>query len=140
MTVPGFSVSELIAALRAATNVYNAFFDDFQNAPARIRELAETSKYLHDILESFLTLFAHYGGVFPAETTYRRRLAECDAFIGKYSQLKLVDSTDERCKLPQKYRRVWQTTKFAFDNAQRLEHLLSLEIQKLVPYILLFAL
>ena len=140
MTVPGFSVSELIAALKTVTNVYDAFFDDFQNAPARIRELAETSKYLHDILENFLTLLAHYGGVFPAETTYRRRLAECEAFINKYSELKPVDPTNERCKLPQRYRRVWQTTKFAFDDVQSLEHRLSLEIQKLVPYIVLFAL
>lgn len=84
MSVPSLSVTELAAAAQKLKEVCTAFFDEFGNAPAGISELVETCKYLSTILEEFGTLF---GDSYPQETTFKRKLDECYAFIIQYSTL-----------------------------------------------------
>ncbi|OCK75628.1 hypothetical protein K432DRAFT_429280 [Lepidopterella palustris CBS 459.81] len=141
MSFPSFSIPEIIRAIETATRIYDAFFDNYDNASARIRDLADTVKYLRDILSCFHALFAQYGGVFPAEASFEKCLEECDAFLKKFRMLRPDNAAQGTGNLQQISRWVWQTARFALadDQAQRLEKRMSLEIQKLVPFILLFA-
>jgi len=84
MSVPGFSITELAQAARKLKGICNAFFDEFENAPARISELVETCNYLSTVLEEFGALL---GDSYPQETTFKRKLDECYTFITKYSAL-----------------------------------------------------
>lgn len=84
MSVPGFSITELARAAQKLKEICNAFFDEFENAPAQISELVETCNYLSTVLEEFGALL---GDSYPQETTFKRKLDECYAFITKYSAL-----------------------------------------------------
>jgi hypothetical protein len=84
MSVPGFSITELARAAQKLKEICNAFFDEFENAPARISELVETCNYLSTVLEEFGALL---GDSYPQETTFKRKLDECYTFITKYSAL-----------------------------------------------------
>jgi len=46
MAVPGYSLFELYQTAKNAKQIWNAFTDEFENAPARVRELVETCDYL----------------------------------------------------------------------------------------------
>lgn len=81
----GFSVTELAGAALKLKEICNAFFDEYENAPARISELVETCNYLSTVLEEFGALL---GDSYPQETTFKRKLDECYTFITKYSALK----------------------------------------------------
>lgn len=146
MAAPGFSVTDLLQAADKAKHVYNTFYGEFDNAPARIQELAETSKYLHDILENVRKIVEWYGVVFPGESSFNKRLEECDTFIDKYSALQPIDPADASAiangkTIPQRFRRVWLTTRYAFNhNSDRLKDGLLLEMQKLNTFILVYAL
>ena len=144
MAAPGFSVFELLQAADKAKHVYNTFYGEFDNAPSRIQELAETSKYLHDILENVRKIVEWYGVVFPGESSFNKRLEECDSFIKKYSALQPVDPADASSSdksVQQRFRRVWLTTRYAFNhNSDELKAGLLLEMQKLNTFILVYAL
>jgi hypothetical protein len=144
MAAPGFSVSELIQAIAKCKNIYDAFTDEYESAPARIKELVDTCKYLRDILEDFVAIL---GDAYPQENHFLRRLEECDAFIQRYRSLKQgylasVAETTITSRIRQQWEMVWQTGRFALDGdrARGLRDGLSLEIQKLVLFILVFAL
>ncbi|KAK2755574.1 hypothetical protein FQN54_006514 [Arachnomyces sp. PD_36] len=146
MAAPGFSVFELLRAADKAKHVYNTFYGEFDNAPARIQELAETSKYLHDLLENVRKIVEWYGVAFPGESSFSKRLEECDSFISKYSALQPVDTSDAGVSangktIQHKVRRVWLTTRYAFNHSSdQLKGGLLLEMQKLNTFILVYAL
>jgi hypothetical protein len=144
MSGPGFSIPELIQAISKCKNIYDTFRDEYESAPARIRDLVDTCKYLRDVLEDIKSTV---GDVYSQEHSFGRKLDECNAFISKYKSLKedYLRSEGEAtmtAMLRQKWEQVWQTTTYAFDSdrARDLKDALSLEIQKLVLFILVFAL
>jgi hypothetical protein len=140
----GFSVTEIAQAIAKCKNIYDTFTDEYESAPARIRDLVDTCRYLRDVLENFTSAV---NSIYSQEHRFRRKLDECDAFINKYKSLKVdyllsageATMTD---RLRQIWEEGWQTGKYAFngDRARDLKDGLSLEIQKLVLFILVFSL
>lgn len=144
MASPGFSLTELIQAIAKCKSIYDAFTDEYESAPAKIRDLVDTCKYLRDILKDFQSTV---GDGYSQEHSFGRKLDECNVFINKYKSLKqeyLVSAgeTTITARLRTNWERAWQTGKYAFDGerARDLKDALSLEIQKLVLFILVFAL
>jgi hypothetical protein len=142
MAAPGFSVTELIVAIDKCITIYRAFTDEYESAPARIKELVDTCKYLHDVLKDFKSL-----NVYPQEHGFLRKLDECDAFINKYRSLKQdylksmgVPTITARIRIA--WEQACQTGRYAVDDvrARELKDGLSLEIHKLMLFILVFAL
>jgi hypothetical protein len=140
----GFSATELIQAIAKCKNIYDAFTDEYESAPSRIKELVDTCKYLRDILEDFQSIL---GDIYPQGISFGRKLDECSAFIEKYKSLKegylaFINETTITSRVRYAWDRAWQTGQFAFDGtrARDLKDALSLEIQKLVLFILVFAL
>ena len=147
MTVPGFSVTDLLQAINKGKQIYDTFRGEYENAPARIRELVDTSSYLVDVLQDVQSLLDQYGDVYPQEANFGRKLDEVGAFIDKYKALKREygESTAAQ-SIGAKALRTWQqalqTTHYAFDDqrARDIKDGLQLEIQKLLLFILVFAL
>jgi hypothetical protein len=144
---PGFSVSELIQAIGACKSLYTAFVDEYESAPAKIKELVDTCKYLQNVLEDVKSLLEYYGDVYPNESSFQRKLDECDDFINKYRSLKQdylksVGEATVTARTRIAWEKAWQTGRYPLDDvrARDLKDGLLLEIQKLVLFILVFAL
>jgi hypothetical protein len=143
MTAPGFSVTELFQAIKKCKDIWDAFTDEFGNAPARVQELVTTCKYLYDVL---LDIKSVISDSYSQEAGFLRTLQETDRFIVKYKHLKqeYLDSEGSSSfnqRLRDKWLRIWETTKHEFDDKARyLRDALSLEIQKLVLFLVLYAL
>jgi hypothetical protein len=133
-----FSISDVVVQ---AKQVYGAFHDEFDSTPNRILELAETINHLHDVLDNVRKVMEWYGLFFPEESSFCRRLEECEAFIGRHSELEPAELVSvERDDRSRRMRRVWQTTRYAFDNdAVQLNHDLILELRKLNTFIVVLA-
>ncbi|MCJ1477787.1 hypothetical protein MMC13_006460 [Lambiella insularis] len=147
MAGPGFSVTELLQAINKGKDIYNAFRDEYENAPARICELIDTLNYLTAVLQDVQSLLDQYGDVYPQEANFGRKLDEVEAFIGKYKTLKRAyGETAAKKSFAVKVRgtwlQAWQTAHYALDDqrARDLKDGLQLEIQKLLLFILVFAL
>lgn len=154
MFSPGVSIPDLLKAIAKAKEVYEAFFGVYGNAPDRIKELADTVKYLHEVLTDCQTLLEKRRVPFPGLALLRRKLDECKALIQKYSELcpttqasnaddvDVLEPTGEERRRIQTIRRVWQTTHYAFsaDEVTRLKDDLSREMVKLNTFILIWAL
>jgi len=144
MSGPGFSVTELFQAIAKCKDIYNSFKDEYECAPSKIKELVDTCKYLRDLLEDFQSIL---GDSYQQGISFERTLDECEAFIEKYKSLKedyltSINATTITSRARNAWDRAWQTGQFAFagDRARYLKDALSLEIQKLVLFILVFAL
>ena len=143
----GFSIPDLLQGIAKAKNIYDTFTDEYESAPARIKELVDTAKYLHDVLQDCQILLEQSGDAYPHEATFDRKLDECEAYIKQYKALKedhleAVTRQTFASRLLHTSQRVLQTTQFAFDDqrAKDLKDGLQLEIQKLLLYILVVAL
>jgi hypothetical protein len=144
---PGYSVEEISEAGRKAKSIYNDFHDEYEHAPTRIKDLVDTCDYLSRVLQDFAALLEQYGDTYPQENTFDRKIEDCRVFIANYWSWKHtfiseVENHTFSGKLRQTWTQVWQTKRFSIsdERAQVLKDGLSLEIQKLLTFILLFAL
>jgi hypothetical protein len=147
MSLPGFSITEILQAISKCKTLYDTFTDEYESAPARIRDLVDTCKYLHDILDFYCKILDSYGLSYAQASSFTRKLDECSAFIKRYKALKQdylrsIGQSTITTRLRHGWEQTWQTAKYAFDNnrASSLQAALGLEIQKLVLFILLFSL
>ena len=166
MATPGYSIFELYQTAKQAKQIWSAFTDEFESAPARIRELVETCDYLSQVLFDLTSLLEQYEETYPQERSFDRRLRECQAFIDRYWSLKADYLTKlQTHRLGSGSRRTWiqvwytalplslqsntsaknhdrQTARYAYEDgrAQELRDGLSLEIQKLLAFTMVFAL
>lgn len=139
MGAPGYSVNDLLKAISKCKDIYDAFAGEYDNAPARIQDLVDTCRYLHDVLGNIQWMFGDHN--YPQESAFVSRLAECEDFIHHYQHLK-KDFQKAHGTRKDRWLAAWETTKYAFDHdrAEKLKHALSLEMQKLMLFILVFAL
>jgi hypothetical protein len=108
MAVPGFSITELLGAIKRSKDIWDAFFGEFDNAPNRIKELNETICFLNSTVSVCARLAELQGGeiyrisildplssyflegvALPPQYVYSfmRKLRECEAFTRKYRSL-----------------------------------------------------
>lgn len=139
MGTPGYSVHDLLQTISKCKAIYNAFRSEYDNAPARVQELVDTCQYLHDVLGNVKWMFGN--NIYPQEATFSYKLRECEAFINRYSHLKQGFEKMHGSR-KDKWLKAWETTQYAFEdkNAEKLKAALSLEMQKLVLFIVVFAL
>jgi hypothetical protein len=144
MGTPGYSIPELIKTIRKCKDIYDGFTDEYSSAPACVQELVDTCNFLQEILHDSQSLL---GVGYPHQTNFAQRIAECEAFINKYRNLKheffqSVPGRPASAQLVDTWKKAWQTTKYVLDEkkARDIKSALSLEIQKLVLFILVFAL
>ncbi|KAI8629680.1 hypothetical protein F5Y19DRAFT_484584 [Xylariaceae sp. FL1651] len=113
MTSPGFSVTELLKAIKKCKDIWDAFTDEYKNAPARVQKLVKTCKYLHDVL---LDIKSVIGDNYPQQASFLCTLQECEQFINKYRHLKeeyihKEGGTSSKQRLRDNWLRIWETTK-----------------------------
>lgn len=144
---PGFSVSEIVTAIQKCRDIYNAFKHQYENAPAKIKELVDTCGYLGDVLEDLKQLFEYHRDIYPQHNSFSHKLAECQSFIDSYGPLKenylrSIGQVTFTSKIRDGWETAWKTGRFAFegDKVRDLKDGISLEIQKLVLFILVFSL
>jgi hypothetical protein len=147
MASPGFSLTELIQAIAQCKTIYDTFTDEYENAPARIRELVDTVNYLRSALADLKSILEYHHDVYPQQQSFAHKLDECQRFIKDYRALSegyliSVRETSFTDRLRRAWETAWQTTQYAFDDkrARDLKDALSLEIHKLVLFILFFVL
>lgn len=135
----GYNISEFFAAAAAAKKLWDAYFDDYDNAPNRVKELCNTIQFVKDTLARYGALFQRVGEKEPASAlvSVTAKLKECDDFLGKYSGLQSYDESGQRgSKGAWRLRRVWQPGLYAFDSsAKNLSSALGLEMQKLTQVV-----
>jgi hypothetical protein len=144
---PSHSVEEIYAAGRKAKQIYNDFHDEYEHAPIRIKDLVDTCDYLFRVLQDFAALLEQYGDTYRQENTFDHKIEECRVFTTTYWSLKrnFLSELDNHAfsgKFRQTWTQVWQSKRFLFGDkrAQVLKDGLTLEVQKLLTFILLFAL
>jgi hypothetical protein len=84
---PGYSINDIIQAAKACKKVFEAFFDDYSNAPSRLRELSDlVTNYVHilsnhrDVIERYQTNYSGHEGL-------KRTLDELARFLGKFKSV-----------------------------------------------------
>jgi hypothetical protein len=83
----GTQVSELIKAVKACRSVLDAFFDQYDNAPARLRELSQLVSTFEDILQQNYDILKRQNTTYPGHEGLKRTLEECTAFLRTYKSL-----------------------------------------------------
>ncbi|KAF2728835.1 hypothetical protein EJ04DRAFT_86396 [Polyplosphaeria fusca] len=87
MAAPGYSVSELIKAAKFCLSVFDAFFDQYDNAPARLRELAQLIQTFREILEQNQETLKRKNTSYPGHDGLKRTLEACERFIKKFKSV-----------------------------------------------------
>lgn len=72
MTVPGFSVSDLIVAVIQLKRVYDSFFDKYENAQSRVSELAEAIRLFQVNLIDLNYILERSGRYYPGQDAFRQ--------------------------------------------------------------------
>ena len=142
MSVPGFSVTELLQALKQAKKIVDCFADEFESASSRVTELKDTLDFSFDILYQVQTIVRSYGVQFPGAQTFGKRLQETERFIGRYLDVlpNSRERNETRYRLKHGIKATWQTIQFSFDEtAHQLNNGLIMEMQKLQTWILVSA-
>jgi hypothetical protein len=109
MSVPGFSVSDLIQALYHAKLVYDAFFDEYSNSASEVRDLAEEIDQFRKNLVQHQETFDARGVKVSGYEGMKRTLEGCQRFLVNYKEL--LDSKRKRSLVAS-----FKTVKFAYDD------------------------
>ncbi len=146
MSAPGVGVQDLIAVIVKCKDIYTAFADEYESAPARVQELVDTCRYLTNVFADLTAIGdGGGGGGVPEELhrTFVRKLEECNAFIKTYHALKREYLHQHRSasitgRLLDHWRTTWQTGRYAFDGrrAKELRDALDLETGKLLLFVM----
>ena len=130
MTTPGFSITEIIQAAHKLKLVYDAFFDKYENAESRVRELSHAIDVFHFNLINHEWILQRSGRHYPGHGAFRRTLEECDEFIKEYRSL-----LDKKAPRTQK---AWKTTCWPFEegHVNRLIRQLNTHVQAMAGFTL----
>lgn len=124
MAGPGFSISELIVAVKTFNDVRNSFTDRYTNSFTQIKKLANHIDSFSQLLERHEAILKSQGDSYPEQKSFADTLEECRAFIDGYKIL-LTESRSNPA--------TWiRTAKFTFEkvNIARLQNEIMMEMQK----------
>jgi membrane-bound lytic murein transglycosylase len=108
MAVPGFSVSDLIQALGQVKIVYDAFFNEYTNTAAQVRDLADDIEQFRKNLEEHKEITEQGGLEYTGYASVQRTLEACYRYLDDYK-----DVLDKRRK--KSVVGAYKTARFAFD-------------------------
>jgi hypothetical protein len=138
----GVGLLDIVTVLKKCKDIYTAFNSEYESAPARVQELADTCRYLTNVYND---VRAVDGGAFPQELnqTFGRKLEECNDFLSKYRSLKNEYLAEQRSvsitdRMRDQWEKAWQTGRYAASGktAKDLRDALELEINKLLLFIM----
>ncbi|KAK1091120.1 hypothetical protein LTR48_006937 [Friedmanniomyces endolithicus] len=78
---PGYSVNDLILAIGKVKDVFDVFFDEYQNAPRQLRELRDELQRLQDELGGLKLIEVETGKSYTGRDALQTTLNECEAFV-----------------------------------------------------------
>ncbi|KAK1071559.1 hypothetical protein LTR74_003189 [Friedmanniomyces endolithicus] len=78
---PGYSVNDLILAISKVKDVFDAFFDEYQNAPRQLRDLRDELQRLQDELGGLKLIEVETGKSYTGRDALQTTLNECEAFV-----------------------------------------------------------
>lgn len=112
---PGYSVNDLITVTGWAKAVWDAFFDDYNNAPRQIKSLGDVIQFFKDQVETHQVLLTRAGKKYPESriNAIDSLLKACDKFLNDYSTISESGPSRDGITIA---KRVFQTTRFAFDD------------------------
>lgn len=87
MAVPGFSVNDLIQALGQAKRVYDAFFSEYANTAAQVRDLADDIEQFHKNLTKHQQIVEERGLEYSGYAGVKRTLDSCYRFLDDYKEV-----------------------------------------------------
>jgi hypothetical protein len=138
MAVPGFSVNDLIQAIAKVKDVYDAFFDEYSNAPRQLRELRDELQRLQDELFGLKQIEQETGRSYTGRDALQRTLNECEAFVKNHKNA--LSRSRGVVRRGDNARGILETGLFAFEqeNFERLlDHLNRRRIELIGYYVLL---
>jgi hypothetical protein len=144
MAVPGVSAIEILIIIRKCKDIYEGLRNEFAGASEQVLMLVDTCEYLETVL---LDVHSIVGDGYPKLAGISRTLEQCATFIDKYKSLSRLGHRQEHhnskitsslsCR--DKWRLLGETVRLEFDNrAQLLKESLSLEMQKLTIYLVIY--
>lgn len=87
MAVPGFSVSDLIQALAKAKEVYDAFFNEYTNTAAQVRDLADDIDLFRMNLQKHKDNVERAGLEYSGYAAVSRTIDSCYRFLEEYKDV-----------------------------------------------------
>lgn len=137
----GVGYGDVVTAFKQGKQIWDSFYDDFENAPKRIRELLEIATSVRDSVVQWDELVKGWGQELPGLESIKKKLDEADEFVKKYSELVPeqpgVFSVDARHRA----KRFFKTWRHAFDErARHIKEGLQLLLQMLHDKVFLIAL
>jgi hypothetical protein len=111
MAVPGFSVSDLIQALGQAKIVYDAFFNEYTNSAAQVRDLADDIEQFRNNLQKHRNIVEQSGLEYSGYAAVQRTLDSCYRFLDDYK-----DVLDRRRR--KSVVGAFKTARFAFEQEE----------------------
>ena len=136
MAAPGFSVTELLQAFGTFLDIWNKFFDEFDSAPSRIRELNDNIILLEYALRLWASFAVRQDLCLPLRyiNSFTHKLLECRRFINRYKHLiqRQQPGQTQIQGLVRHGRFGRDTIRYAFDkDALKLKNDIILEYEKL---------
>ena len=127
---PGYSGSDLIQAAGKLQTIYDAFFDKYDNAGSRVKELHGHFNSFHTNLVNLQWVLEQSGRDYPESDACYRTLDECADLLNKYSAF--LDKGEHRVQ------KTWKTVNFPFEQMgiDRLKGQLSLHMQAMNSFVL----
>ncbi|KAK5724655.1 hypothetical protein LTR15_004702 [Elasticomyces elasticus] len=81
MAGPGYSVTDLIQAVKKVKDIYDAFFDEYQNAPRKLGELQKELQRLQEELQGLKQIEQETGKSYTGRDALQSTLDECETFL-----------------------------------------------------------
>ena len=111
MAVPGFSVSDLIQALGQVKIVYDAFFNEYTNSAAQVKDLADDIEQFRKNLQKHKDIVSQGGLEYSGYDAIQRTLDSCYRFLDDYRQL--LDKQRKKSVVG-----AFKTARFAFEQEE----------------------
>lgn len=113
---PGYSINDLVHTAKACKKIFDAFFDEYRNAPARLRELGQLVATYYRLLEDNERILKNNQAPFPGHEGLKATLEEWTAFLGKYTSVNDPGSN--------KAKKVYYTGRWGLDGekVEELDH------------------
>lgn len=137
----GVNISEILQGIKRARDIYDAFFDPFNAAPEPIRQLVNTAKDIHDILQESELLLRMCNRPFPGQQGFNKRLNETYIFISRYCEPSQVQPRNP-VGSPVPTPLVWKHLRNSWEDkkVKQLHNALMIETQKFMQFIFVLAL
>lgn len=128
----GVGYGDIVTAIRQGKQLYDSFYDEFENSPKQIQELLQISKDVRDTVLRYEEVVSRWGQRLPGIEAIKAKLDEADKIVEKNSVL-ITEPGVSSNGVQYKFHRVWKTARLGFDErVSRITDGLQLQLGMLV--------